>query len=130
MSESNCSDVCEMIIPSLVRLGFSISDGSDHADVLEALSQCKLVKNEDSCPEFLGAQETEIKLSEPIFSVNYPVTFEDKGLRDFLQENFEAYFQNIVLTDEELDQFKRHLEASLSDWISENWRDFTENRGD
>ena len=82
-----------------------------------------------------GRNET---LSEPIFlenypvifSVNYPVTFEDKGLRAFLQENFEAYFTTITLTDEELDQFKRHLEASISDWICENWRDFTENRGD
>ncbi len=115
MSESNCSDVCEMIIPSLVRLGFSISDGSDHADVLEALAQCKLVKKEDSCP---------------VYSQDYPVTFEDKGLRDFLQENFEAYFKSIVLTDDELDLFKRHLEASLSDWISENWHDFMQNRGD
>lgn len=72
----------------------------------------------------------ECDINEPVFSENYPITFEDKGLRDFIQENFKEYLKNIVLTDEELDQFKRHLEASLSDWISENWRDFTENRGD
>ena len=68
--------------------------------------------------------------TEPVFSENYPVTFEDKGLRDFIQENFEEQIGGITLTDEELDQFKRHLEASLSDWICDNWRDFTENRGD
>lgn len=119
---------CKILIPSLIRLGFSISDTNYHADIIEALSQCKLVKKEDSCPEFLGADEIDIK--EPVFSMDYPVTFENKGLRDFIQENFKEYFKSITLTDEELDQFKRHLEASLSDWISENWRDFTENRGD
>ncbi|MFH1897812.1 MAG: hypothetical protein ABH886_06190 [Candidatus Desantisbacteria bacterium] len=110
---------------SLSTLGFSISDDSD---IYNALKQCTLSRNEDSCPEFVGQ---EIKIGkEPIFSENYPVTFEDKGLRDFIQENFEEQIGGITLTDEELDQFKRHLEASLSDWISENWREFTENRGD
>lgn len=112
---------CKILIPSLIRLGFSISDTNYHADIIEALSQCKLVKKEDSCPEFLGADEIDIK---------EPVTFEDKGLRAFIQENFAEYFKSITLTDEELDQFKRHLEASIGDWISENWRDFMDNRGD
>ena len=111
---------------SLSTLGFSISDDSD---IYNALKQCTLSRTEDSCPEFLGAQEIKIG-KEPVFSLNYPVTFEDKGLRDFIQENFEEQIGEITLTDDELDQFKRHLEASLSDWISENWRDFTENRGD
>lgn len=116
---------------ALNTLGFSISDDNYHADMLNAISQCKLVKKEDSCPEFLGAQETDIKtISEPVFSENYPVTFEDNGLRRFIQDNFAEYFGNITLTDEELEQFKRHLEASFSDWISENWHDFMQNRGD
>ncbi len=108
MSEPDCTDVCETIMSALHSLGFKISDDSDHTDVLEALYQCKLVKNED----------------------NEPITFNDKGMRDFIQENFEEQIGGITLTDEEIEQFKRHLEASISDWISENWRDFTVNRGD
>jgi len=116
MSEPDCTDVCEIVMSALHSLGFKISDDSDHTDILEALYQCKLVKKD--------------AIKEPVFSENYPITFDDKGMRDFLQENFRAYFKVITLTDEEIDQFKRHLEASISDWISENWRDFTENRGD
>jgi hypothetical protein len=63
-----------------------------------------------------------------------PVLFDDKGLRDFIQDNFAEekiyWINDIHLTDKMIEQFKRHLEADISYWISENWKDFTQNRGD
>lgn len=113
MSEPDCTDVCEAVIPALKRLGFKISDDTDHTDVLEALSQCKLVKREIE---------------------NYPITFDNKGLRDFIQDNFAEenidWISDVHLTDEMIEQFTRHLEADISDWLKDNWKDFTENRGD
>jgi len=112
MSEPDCTDVCEAVIPALKRLGFKISDDTDHTDVLEALSQCKLVKREIE---------------------NYPITFDNKGLRDFIQDNFAEenidWISDVHLTDEMIEQFTRHLEADISDWLKDNWKDFTENRG-
>jgi len=121
MSEPDCTDVCEAVIPALKRLGFKISDDTDHTDVLEALSQCKLVKRE-------------IEVKEPIWSENYPITFDNKGLRAFIQDNFSEenidWISDVHPTDEMIEQFKRHLEADISDWLKDNWKDFTENRGD
>jgi hypothetical protein len=112
MSEPDCTDVCEAVIPALKSLGFKISDDSDHTDVLEALYQCKLVKNED----------------------NEPITINDKGIRAFIQDNFAEvkidWISDIHLNDEMIEQFKRYLEASISDWLKDNWKDFTENGGD
>lgn len=53
-----------------------------------------------------GVEETidvdaliECDINEPVFSENYPVTFDDKGMRDFIQENFEEYLTPIELAE-------------------------------
>ncbi len=63
-----------------------------------------------------------------------PVLFDDKGIRDFIQDNFaeekDGWISDIHMTDKMIEQFKHHLEADISDWLKDNWKDFTENRGD
>lgn len=63
-----------------------------------------------------------------------PIIFNDKGLRDFIYDNFAEekgdWISDINPTDEQIDQFKHHLEADIRDWLFDNWRDFTTNRGD
>ncbi len=44
MSLPDCTDVCEIIIQELARLGFKVSDDEDHTEMIEQLAQCKLVR--------------------------------------------------------------------------------------
>ncbi len=44
MSLPDCTDICEIIIQELTRLGFKVSDDEDHTEMIEQLAQCKLVR--------------------------------------------------------------------------------------
>ncbi len=46
MSSPDCTDVCEIVHTLLAALGFEISDDEDHTDIIETLSQCKLVREQ------------------------------------------------------------------------------------
>ncbi len=46
MSSPDCTDVCEIVHTLLAGLGFEISDDEDHMDIIEALSHCKLVREQ------------------------------------------------------------------------------------
>lgn len=43
MSLPDCTDVCEVVIDALARLGFKFTDDPDHEDILEALGKVKFV---------------------------------------------------------------------------------------
>ena len=43
MSQTDCADVCEVVIDALARLGFKFTDDPDHEDILEALGKVKFV---------------------------------------------------------------------------------------
>jgi ketol-acid reductoisomerase len=103
MSAPDCIDVCEIIIDELKRLGFEINDDEDHANIIDYLNRCRLVKDADK------------------------YTFEI-DLKQFIEDNFAE--ELIEPTDEQIEQFKHYLEADLSNWISKNWRSFMANRGD
>lgn len=47
MSEPDCTDVCEAVDSRLRRMGFKISDESDHTDILEALDK-EFIKIEEA----------------------------------------------------------------------------------
>jgi hypothetical protein len=70
-------------------------------------------------------------ITEPVFSENFPITINDKGMRDFIQENFfDTAGEGQHIEDKELETFKQYLEASIGDWIMDNWKDYMNNRGD
>lgn len=65
---------------------------------------------------------------------NEPVIFDNEGLKTFIKENIiEVKGDSIgdfIASDEEIEQFKNHLQATIGDWLMDNWKDFIDNRGD
>lgn len=52
MSRPDCSDVCEIVHSKLLGLGFEIDpDEEDHTDIIKALGEVVIVKDEDYSPE-------------------------------------------------------------------------------
>jgi hypothetical protein len=48
MSEPDCTDVCERVDSTLRKMGFKISEESDHTDILEALDKVEFIKIEEA----------------------------------------------------------------------------------
>lgn len=44
MIDPDCTDVCEIIIKELRRLGYKVSD-EDHTDIIDKLSECHLERD-------------------------------------------------------------------------------------
>lgn len=98
---TDCTDVCEIIIDELRRLGLIVDDDEDHTSMIEQLNKCKLVKQEDD--KFL-------------------ITID---VKQFIQDNFSEKDGYIPTTDNEVEQFKEQLEEDLSDWIKGEFSMFT-----
>ena len=106
----SCSDVCEITHEKLRELGFEISEDEDHTDMIEALSETKLVKKGQKVYTAIGDEKMDIELTgtTEYYAVDIPeknlvvtvIYMEDENIptREFSFEVVEGDPEN--LTDE------------------------------